>query len=148
MHLPRYEIVREANNEFAFAFISEGPKGAIPKAVIFTETNLHNFYNLGFGDVNRLTKEIDDLSRSDNGDTQKILATIAAIVIAFTERHPEAMILAIGSTPARTRLYRMGINAHFEEMQAIFEVYGLRNGAWETFAKSTEYEAFYAVRKA
>ncbi len=46
--------------------------------------------NLGFGDKDLQTGEVDDTVISDNGDSQKVLATVAATVYAFTDKYPEA----------------------------------------------------------
>ena len=108
MKLPKYEIEAEDSLE-VFAFVSEGPKGNIQKLIKFSETSLKGFYNLAFGDKDLLTGEIDDIVVSKNGDSEKVLATIVSAVYAFTDRKKEAWVYATGSTPARTRLYRMGL---------------------------------------
>jgi hypothetical protein len=43
----------------------------------------------------------------------------------FTERYPNAVVLATGSTLARTRLYRIGINNNLAEIAQDFVVLGL-----------------------
>jgi hypothetical protein len=53
--------------------------------------------------------ELDDLVRNDNQDRNKILATIAVIVYEFTSIYPEKMVFFAGSTPERTRLYKIAI---------------------------------------
>lgn len=130
-----------------FEFISEGPKGRIKKIVQLSETNLKDFYNLGFGDKNEDSDEIDDTIITNNGDSQKVLATVAATVYAFTEKNPYAWIYATGSTKARTRLYRIGITNYIKEIKKDFEVYGLKDGKWVEFKNGTEYSAFLVKRK-
>jgi len=49
MKLERYELKAE-NTLTVFEFVSEGPKGKIRKLVQYSETNLKDFFNLGFGD--------------------------------------------------------------------------------------------------
>ena len=66
-------------------------------------------YNLAFGDKTS-GHEFDDMIVTDNGDMEKVLVTVVAAVYDFTELHSEAIIIAEGSTKARTRLYKMGIN--------------------------------------
>jgi hypothetical protein len=61
-------------------------------------------YNLAFGDIN-VEGEIDDLTISDNGDRNKILATVAKSVDEYTKRFPGRWIFFKGSTPERTRLH-------------------------------------------
>ena len=145
MKLPKYEIEAEDSLE-VFEFVSEGQKGSIPKLIKFSETTLKGFYNLAFGDKNLLTGEIDDKVVSNNGDSEKVLATIVSAVYAFTDQENEAWIYATGSTPARTRLYRMGITKYLEEVKQDFNVFGLLNGEWENFEKDIDYTAFLARR--
>lgn len=130
-----------------FEFESEGPKGRIKKIVQYTETNLKDFYNLGFGDKDLKTGEINDKSITNNGDSLKVLATVASTVYAFTNKHPDAWIYATGSNNARTRLYRMGITNNLLEIKKDFEVYGLKDGEWLEFKKNVDYEAFLIKRK-
>ncbi len=77
--------------------------------VQYTETGTENIYNLAFGDFDEETNSINDISITNNGDSTKVLATVASTVYAFIEKHPNAWIFATGSTIVRTRLYRMGI---------------------------------------
>lgn len=146
MQLPKYNV-RSEKSYMVFEFISEGPKGRIPKLVKFSETNLKGLYNLAFGDIDQLTGEINDMTISNNGDSEKVLATVIDALNEFSDKHPEASIIAIGSTKARTRLYRMGITKYFDEIPTHYLIYGLRNGEWEGFEKETEYEAFLVKRK-
>lgn len=97
MKLTNYPLAAEDNLK-TFEFISEGPNGLIKKMVQFTPTNLQGFYILAFGDKDSSTGELDDLAISNNNDTERILATVAASVYAFTDKYPEAWIYATGST--------------------------------------------------
>ncbi len=147
MNKPKYLYKSE---EFLriYEFVSEGPKGRIKKMVQFTETGTENVYNLAFGDYDEVTQTINDLSITNNGDSLKVLATVASTVYAFTEKYPEAWIFATGSTIVRTRLYRMGITNNLAEIKADFEVYGLtEQGNWTEFIIADDYEAFLITKK-
>ena len=146
MKLDKYEIKSGEKLE-VFEFISIGTKGRITKLIQFTPTNYKNLYNLGFGDKNMETGEINDTVISNNGDSEKVLATVVTTLYAFTENHKEAMIYATGSTKSRTRLYRMGISKYLDEVTADFEIYGEINSEWELFNNGIEYEAFLVKRK-
>src|SRR5438477_13030746 len=114
MNLPRYSLA--ASKKFtSFEFVSEGPKGRIPKIVKFSETKIKDVYNLAFGDLIRDTNEIDDEIISNNKDSEKVLATVVAAVYAFTDQYQKAWVYATGSTIARTRLYRIGITKYLLE---------------------------------
>jgi hypothetical protein len=146
MQLPRYELKAE-KSLMVFEFLSEGRQGKIPKLIKYSETNLKDLYNLAFGDKNTQTGEIDDTVISNNGDSEKILATVVATVYAFTDRYPGCLIYATGSTQARTRFYRMGITKYIIEIQKDYEIFGLHDNVWQPFEKNVSYEAFLAKRK-
>src|ERR1700712_3575512 len=107
----KYRTYKEitVSEEFnRFWFISIGKNGRIIKQVEFQATLVSEIYNLVFGDVDG-NEGISDTSVSNNGDRNKILATVAYVVNLYLERYPERLIYFRGSTPERTRLYRMAI---------------------------------------
>ena len=146
MNQERYSFKTDATAT-VYEFVSDGTKGQIPKLVIFQAMRLENYYNLAFGDKDTLTNDLNDLTVSNNGDTHMVLATVAATVIDFTNRYPDAWVFATGSTVSRTRLYRIGIANNLNEVEGLFEVLGLVNEYWQTFEKNTNYEAFLIKRK-
>lgn len=111
-----------ANQEYdTFDFISVGKNGRIYKRIAFAPLRRHIF-SLTFGDV---TEEgvIDDRNVSDNGDRDKILATIVRAINVYIGKYPKRWVYLTGSTPARNRLYRMVVNKHFEELSKLFEIF-------------------------
>lgn len=146
MHLDKYEL-KSGEQLTVFEFVSIGTNGKIIKLVQYTPTNYKDLYNLGFGDKNIDTGAIDDNVISNNGDSEKVLATVVATLYAFTDKHPEALVYATGSSKSRTRLYRMGISKYIDEVQKDFEVFGELENDWESFQKDVEYLAFLVKRK-
>ena len=148
MNKPKY-IYKSEDQLKIYEFISEGPKGLIKKMVTYTFTGTENIYNLGFGDYNEETNTIDDESITNNGDSLKILATVASTVYAFMDKYPNASVFATGSNSVRTRLYRMGITNNIEEIKADFDIYGLTvlKNVWEEFEAGEDYVAFLITRK-
>ena len=146
MKLDRYEL-KSDDPLSTFGFFSEGSKGKMDKVIQFTPVNQHGLYNLGFGDKDSKTGEIDDRAITDNGDSEKVLATVVAAVYAFCDERPDAWIYATGSTAARTQLYRMGINKYFEAVAQDFEIYGQTESEWEFYEKGKDYQAFVVRRK-
>jgi hypothetical protein len=130
-----------------FKFISEGPKGSILKGVQYEDTAIAGVYNLGFGDVNMLTNEIDDLAVSNNGDSQKVLVTVAKTLFYFTDHYPNAFIYATGSTLARTRLYRIGITNNLLLIEKDFHILGIKGNDAILFAENGDYDGFLVKRK-
>ncbi|MBD0288073.1 MAG: hypothetical protein ICV79_22005 [Flavisolibacter sp.] len=143
MHLDKYSVFTDDRHS-TYEFLSEGTKVNIKKFVNYQQLNEHVF-NLAFGDWDEVQQEIDDNVRTNNKDRDKVLATVACTVMNFMQYHPDAVVFAEGSTPAKTRLYQMGINSHWHPVSSLFEVEGFRNGAWEPFERGKNYEAF-AVR--
>ncbi len=130
-----------------YEFVSEGKNGKVSKLVIYSKTHLHNFYNLGFGDKDCETGEIDDEVVTNNGDSGKVLATVASTLYIFMDRYPDAMVFVTGSCKARTRLYRIGISNNIETITTDFYVYGLGAEGWQSFEKQVDFDAFLVKRK-
>jgi len=145
MHLDRYQT-KAGKNLDTYEFVSVGTKGRIPKVVQYIPTNYKNMYNLGFGDK-LPSGDFDDKVISNNGDSEKVLATVVATLYAFTDEHKEAMIYVEGSTESRTRLYRMGITKHLDEARKHFDIFGKTEISWEPFEPNRNYIAFLVKRK-
>ncbi|MCE3228071.1 MAG: hypothetical protein K0S32_2622 [Bacteroidetes bacterium] len=129
-----------------YSFTSTGPNGDKAKLIQYTYLEHENVCNLGFG-VILPDGTIDDLIITNNGDMEKVLATVAHTVYSFTDSYPDIPIAAKGSTPSRTRLYRKLITLNYLEIEQDFSIYGKKNNSWELFVKGEDYEAFLVKRK-
>lgn len=145
MNYPKYPVV-VSDDYHVYEFYSDGPMGRIKKSVIYSKIE-GNLFNLGFGDWNEKLQRLDDSSRSNNGDRNKVLVTVASTALDFTGKMPNAYIFIEGSTPARTRLYQMGIADNLLEISINFEVNGYLHDHWEHFQRGRNYEAFLIRRK-
>lgn len=146
MFLPSYALETSADR-MTYQFNSEGIQGSIIKIIRFQAMSQKGVYNLAFGDKAPDSDNIDDKAISNNGDREKVLATVAASVYSFSERYPSAWIYATGSSRARTRLYQMGIAKYVQEISEDFIVMGLRENGWESFQLRVEYEGFLFRRR-
>jgi hypothetical protein len=143
MSLHPYELT-SSEDRLSYEFESDGPNGKIKKIVQFSKLKGYGgkIYNLGFGDYNKATGEINDLTVSDNRDKDKILQTVASTVPQFFKKYPDARITFNGSTEARTRLYIMEISKRLAELNEAFEILGLKEQeGWESFRKGGRYKA-------
>lgn len=145
MNAEKYPVVSTSDHR-RFEFLSEGPNGTIRKVAQYQRMG-PNFFNLAFGDWDEESQSLSDLARSNNQDRAKVLATVAFTMIEFMEFHPKATVIAHGVTPARTRLYQMGINANWAEISLWLSVEGLRNGIWRPFEMNKNYDAFSVTKK-
>ncbi len=143
MNLEKYEL-KSSPDLVYFEFTSEGTQGNIEKVVIYNKLidQILPIYNLGFGDKNIQTGELSDTVKSNNGDRDKVLATVASTIYQFTERYPNAWVLMQGSNAVRTRLYQIGINLYYDEVVTQFTILGFKNDEWITFKKNTNYDGF------
>ena len=130
-----------------FEFVSEGVKKRVPKIIKYTESSTEGIYSLGFGDKIGDTDDFDDEVITNNEDSIRVLATVAASVYIFTDKFPNAYVFATGSTPSRTRLYRIGISNNLAEIEEDFIILGLFQGDWEIFQKNKNYTSFLLTRK-
>ena len=137
MNLPKYPVA--TSTPFLYHFYSEGPQGSIKKAIIYAQIE-DNLFNLAFGDWDEELRRINDSSRTNNQDRDKVLATVAFTALDFTNQFPDVEIFAEGTTAGRTRLYQMEINI-------FFKIEGFVNGEWELFLRGKNYEAFLISRK-
>jgi hypothetical protein len=150
MQKERYSYI--ANETFArFEFDSQGPNGSIKKVVDYFEFGQlpdgTPVYNLAFGDWDDACEKINDLSVSNNDDRDKILSTVANTVIDIMSHLDGIVVYAEGSTPVRTRLYQIGINANKKEIEELFDIYANDNGTWRKFETGKNYSAFLVTKK-
>ena len=148
MHLDRYAYtVSMVDGAIQYEFFSKGPKGSIRKIIRFEKIN-DKIFNLSFGDYVSENEPVSDYITTNNRDPEKVLSTVAAVVMNFTELHPGANIFAQGSSPSRTRLYKICIVKHSKSIADNFNIMGrLINDTWEEFNKDNNYNAFLGIRK-
>jgi len=72
MKYEKYYI--EASSSFLkYEFISNGPNGNVRKQVVFKQTENELVFNVGFGDVDDRTGDINDIVITNNNDYQAFL---------------------------------------------------------------------------
>jgi hypothetical protein len=139
-----YDVVA-SNDWLIYEFVSIGPKGNIPKTVIYQLID-ENIYNLAFGDKDSTFGNIDDLVVTDNQDTEIVLATVASTLFDFFENYEGTIVLAKGSTQSRTRLYRRYLTILLAIIEQNFLLLGELNGEVERFEKNKEYTSFLITK--
>jgi hypothetical protein len=139
----KYDIypVKASDSDRQFEFVSEGPKGKINKLIAYKEYEGYpDVYNLGFGDV--VEGVVNDVVVSNNGDSKKVLRTVASTIPNFFDTHQTAIVLIFGTTQARSRLYRMMISNNLRFFKNELVVFGLVNGDWYLFDENFTYDGF------
>ena len=143
MHLPHYELTI-GESKSIFEFISQGPKGDIPKIIVFSKISDNGLYNLAFGDLDTKTGNVNDREVSNNGDSEKLLATVVQALNIFFNSYPTCIVIAKGITKSRTRLYRMGISKFRGQVNNVLFIMGRETEVsdWEEFQLNKEYISF------
>lgn len=136
----------EASGDYLyFRFESCSSGCTIPKIVEFEEIEIGTF-NLAFGDVDSQGR-LNDSVVSNNGDMEKVLATVVQTVLTFLEAYPGRRVYFSGNSPARNRLYRAILSRDIENWSDIFEVEGVTEGERIAFRKDVNFEGFIVQRK-
>ncbi|MCY7349654.1 MAG: hypothetical protein LH606_03180 [Cytophagaceae bacterium] len=139
MNLERYDVT--FSPDFTeFQFYSEGRRGRVRKVVRFDPLPSPNTYNLAFGDEDPVTGMVDYTATTDNGDTRKVLVTVAAIVLVFLRSKPGEAVFAQGSTASRDGLYRINLSRHLNQLPVHLEALGRLGADWEPFAPNKKYD--------
>jgi hypothetical protein len=147
MSYESYDLVI-TNSTMNFEFVSEGPNGFIKKRIRYQKVRGQSFYNLALADFNEGTGEFDASIISNNKDTEKVLATVAATIYIFTNKYPHLPVYLRGNSLARKRLYRMGISNNLDEINRDFTIFGLfEDGNLEIYEKNKDYWAFLIIKK-
>lgn len=144
MDQTKYQFKR--TNELHFDFESVGKKGTVLKRVTFIEFEF-GFFNMGLGDVDEVTGEVNYLSITDNGDRDKVLATVTQIVEDIFISYPEHTIYFKGTNASRTRLYQIAINHYLDELTPKFHILGELDDKMTRFTKNTNYKSFLILKK-
>jgi hypothetical protein len=148
MKYERYYSIYEDDDLGIFEFMSIGKNGVVRKRIEFAKTETKGVYSLAFGNV-RVDGSLDDQDISDNGDRNKVLATVAGAVDRYTIRYPRRWIYFCGNTPAKTRLYRIAVGLNLEDLSKTFEIFAAVEGQenYIPFQKNMEIEGLLIRRK-
>ena len=156
MNYDHYADVRFTQDYQLFLFDSVGPKGKLKKAVIYSELkDFPGIYNIGLGTIkmdDNGKEYIDGSEISDNGDRNKILATVALTALEFINKHPDSKIYLTGIDKARTRLYQMAINHAYEDLCYTFTIQGdlsENEGVYDLhpFTRNVNYTGFVIAKR-
>lgn len=101
---------------------------------------------MALGDI-KPDGSLDVLSKSNNGDMEKILSTVIQTLMVFLAYQPEANVFFAGSTPTRTRLYQIVLNKEIDKVYSTLKVLGLYEDDLEPFEPNKNYEGFVVSKK-
>ncbi len=134
-------------NSLRFEFTSKSSHKTVNKVVIYTPFEKNNqLYNLALVDA-LPDGSFDDKSVTNNLDMKKVLATVVRTIFHFFDKYPTKLVYIEGSTPERTRLYRIIISAEIDHLENILEIWGIKNSLPELFRKNQNYDAYVIKSK-
>jgi hypothetical protein len=145
MGKPVYPFTIVGDEALRFEFESLGPR-TIPKVILIKSTGLPAIYSLALLDQ-MPDGSLSDMTVSDNGDMETVLATVIQCLSVFLDRHPQSVVAFAGSTTARTRLYRIAIVRELQRASERFRIWGMNESAVESFQPDGLYEGFLIALK-
>jgi hypothetical protein len=134
-----YPLTASADS-LTFTFQSLSTDKTVQKEIQFIKIT-DKLYNLAFGDL-QMNDEIDDLVVTNNKDTELVLATVIQAIQAFLQSYSQNAVYFTGSTPSRTRLYRIILNREYVNWCDVFEVYGVLGDKIVPFETNVRFKAF------
>jgi hypothetical protein len=151
MQYQGYTEIFSTKNLMTFKFFSNGSKGGIWKVVQFSPVRRRAYCNLAFGDL-QADGTVDGRQLTDNGDRNKVIATVAYVLSLFLDHHARTRVIFQGSTPVHTRWYRMFIHQLLPGLPHEYSVEGLQRGKdgamfLQPFTAGMDYEAFVVKKK-
>jgi hypothetical protein len=143
---PSYPF-RKYKRELLFEFESVSEAKVISKIIAYELVDEEEkIYNLSLVDKAE-DGSISDMVVSNNNDMEKVLSTVIQTLPIFFEEFEGSKIFFRGSTPARTRLYKIVISKYFQLFEQDYLIYGFLNRESEPFVKEKNYEAFLISKK-
>ncbi|CAG5070531.1 hypothetical protein DYBT9623_03076 [Dyadobacter sp. CECT 9623] len=130
-----------------FEFVSKGSLKTDRKVVIYSPVASNfNQYNLFLGHL-LADGDLCDLTITNNGDLETIMATVIRTVAIFLGKYPMRSVYFTGSTPARIRLYRVIISREFLDVTKYYEIYGIMKDEPEPFQPNKRYVGYLVKLK-
>jgi len=143
MNHPSYPFTHdEAALQFDFESISE--QAIIQKRVIYSPTGVADLYNLALVDI-APDGSLDDSIQSGNDDLPEVVATVIQTLFVVFKAYPKSGVYFRGSDSKgiRIRLYRAIIGRDIDNVQELFDIYGLYSStSAELFEPNKPYVAF------
>ena len=141
-YYPFESIIDDAH----FIFKSKGNEGIVLKMVILSHIGQER-WNLGFGDLNLKTGDIDDAVMSDNHDAAKVMRTVAKAAYVFLETYPNRTVFIEPVDMKRKRFYNAVFQRYYKEVEPIFDLFGLIGEISEVYSPKIIYDFFELKRK-
>jgi len=154
MNREKYEI-KASSSFLRYEFDSIGKYGIIRKGIAFELINeRENIYNLAFGDIDQVTKYINDDVISNNGDLPKVMATIIEAIFDFTNHFSDSFVFFKGLDKRRHYFYNRIIFDYYSIFSLSFNIFGMildenekiSLKQSEIYRKDKEYDGFLIRR--
>ena len=146
MEQPSYPF-KKYNRELLFEFESVSDAKTIKKIIAYELVDEKEMiFNLSLVDKDE-NGIVSDMVVSNNNDMEKVLSTVIQTLPVFFTEFKGSQIFFSGSTPVRTRLYRIVIAKYYHEFERDYSIFGFVNQEAEPFQKGKNYEAFLIFKK-
>ncbi|WP_342088213.1 DUF6934 family protein [Dyadobacter sp. OTU695] len=124
MDQPFYDV-KVLEDGCRFDFLSIGYT-ATHKAILYKETEIPFLFSLTLAEV-QWDGKLSTTINNSNADVKPTMATITKTFETFTAANPRAVIVFMGNTDAKTRLYRIAISRDLDKLLEKYVIWGIRN---------------------
>lgn len=164
----------KTRQKLRFAFMSSGVQDIL-KIIDYDYAGLyHNkkTFNLGFGDYDLTTNQINDKINTENGDVYPVFNTVLNTIPIFFENYPGHLIMVSGSDSGadfinrckpdcrkkcldeecknqnrRINVYTRYVNKNYDELIKEYTFLGGNEDAVEPFEKDKKYDTVFVYKK-
>ncbi len=102
-----------------FWFVSTGKRNILKCVQLDMMEETEEYYHLSLLDFDHEQGCLREDIVSNNGDTNRVLSTVAHCMILFLHRFPETKIIFTGNSRSRDRLFRIQMNNQFNKIKLL-----------------------------
>ncbi|WP_139298240.1 DUF6934 family protein [Pedobacter hartonius] len=171
-----YHVAKEKSKlKLRFLFFSEGVK-TVFKVVDYDYIGLLYFgtktFNLSLGDLDPITRKIEDNVNTENGDVYDVLNTVLNTVPIFFDNYPKCTLMVKGSDSGeefatkckasctkkcidvnncknkdrRINVYSRYVSSNYDELVKEYAFFGANNDMVEPFEKHKKYDTVFVQK--
>ncbi len=102
-----------------FWFVSTGKRNILKCVQLDMMEETEEYYHLSLLDFDHEQGCLREDIVSNNGDTNRVLSTVAHCMIRFLHRFPESKIIFTGNSRSRDRLFRLQMNNQSNKLRLL-----------------------------
>jgi hypothetical protein len=139
--------IEHSEDKLYYRFVSKGAENDIVKIVTYEDMGTDE-WNLAFGDANADETDFDDKIITNNQDMRRVIQTVFATGLIFSEAYPERKIQIKPVDRQRKLLYNRVFQDRHTAIEEFYTIYGVSftDGAEELYDSRKIYDGFLLTK--